>query len=304
MPKQFLLRILGGKFVSQEDKKDFEFLSEAGQALVYYEMSRIGQGPKLYGVFEGGRLEEYIPSTTLSDDHLKDPKLRAEFARKLARYHTLQLPFPKKPADFLGQLETHHLKKFNRDDFLANDIVKQTSVDIDLVSNYDVIREVNWLREELKTLNGRVQFCLKDMNRLNALVRDVPDDNNERIVLIDYEISSYMIRGNDLGCHYNMWSTDLAAADFVSTLSYPSSEIQLEYARSYLEEAKKLDTYKWNDEVDCPEQLVKESMYFSLVNMLLFFSMFVASYQNLGDELSTNELLIKVIVSFYLLINI
>ena len=53
-PHQALVRFMSGN-------NEYVTLGEAGEALAFSEFSRIGLGPKLYGVFAGGRLEEYVP---------------------------------------------------------------------------------------------------------------------------------------------------------------------------------------------------------------------------------------------------
>lgn len=60
-------------------------------------LSERNLGPKLYGVFPGGRLEEYIPARALTLQQLKDPEISLLIAKKLARVHVLQAPLVKEP---------------------------------------------------------------------------------------------------------------------------------------------------------------------------------------------------------------
>jgi choline/ethanolamine kinase len=68
-------------------------LSAAQQAIVYWEMSRRGWGPKVYGFFPGGQLEEYfVGSHTLTAKEAWDVVVRCAVAKSYARLHSLQLP--------------------------------------------------------------------------------------------------------------------------------------------------------------------------------------------------------------------
>ena len=42
--------------------------------VVFSIMSERGLGPKLYGFFAGGRLEQFLPSETLDNDTVSDPE--------------------------------------------------------------------------------------------------------------------------------------------------------------------------------------------------------------------------------------
>jgi hypothetical protein len=56
-------------------------------------MSRRGWGPKVYGFFPGGQLEEYfVGSHTLTAKEAWDVVVRCAVAKSYARLHSLQLP--------------------------------------------------------------------------------------------------------------------------------------------------------------------------------------------------------------------
>lgn len=44
---------------------DLKFTGEAGETLIFHILSKMNFGPKLYSVFNGGRIEEYIPVSWL-----------------------------------------------------------------------------------------------------------------------------------------------------------------------------------------------------------------------------------------------
>lgn len=70
-------------------------LSGPQQAVVYWELSRRGSGPKINGLFPGGRLEEYINSHTLTAAESASELIRRDIAHSYARLHSLQIPLRK-----------------------------------------------------------------------------------------------------------------------------------------------------------------------------------------------------------------
>lgn len=54
-------------------------------------------GPKLFGIFDEGRIEEFIESRPLATEELGIREISTEIARKLARVHQLKIPILKQP---------------------------------------------------------------------------------------------------------------------------------------------------------------------------------------------------------------
>ncbi|KAG2459933.1 CHKA kinase, partial [Polypterus senegalus] len=84
-------------------------------------------GPRLYGVFPQGRLEQYIPSRRLMTHELSIPEISAEIAEKMSRFHGMVMPFNKEPKWLFRTIERYmkqimtlkftreaHIKKFNK----------------------------------------------------------------------------------------------------------------------------------------------------------------------------------------------
>ncbi|KAI1280417.1 Choline kinase alpha [Halotydeus destructor] len=83
-PKQVLVRYYGGNFLPQDMPN--RTMTEAGEVLTFYCLGKSGIGPQLYGVFKGGRIEEFIPSTNFTMDRFcEDEQNRAMFYRVAER---------------------------------------------------------------------------------------------------------------------------------------------------------------------------------------------------------------------------
>lgn len=309
VPKKLIIRLIGGMLM--EKKEDARVLTEANETLVYYKAGELGLGPKLYGSFEGGRIEEYIPSHTLTDEELQDPAIRDEIAKKMARYHSIDLPISRKRRDYLGIGLRSFKTLFNRDEFLANEGVRQSGANLDLITSFDVIGEYQWLHTIEPLIISRTVFCLGDCQRLNCLVRDNIDTFGERVTLIDYEASGYHSRAADIGrLFFCAWLEDLKQPEFMSQLDYPSEEIQREFIASYLQETKKLNYFDFDDQMDSVDQVLKETNFHSMYTNLFFISFQMTFYKKMGCNPLVNSQLIslftvstKLFVASFILIN-
>uniref|UniRef100_A0A672ZBW9 ethanolamine kinase n=1 Tax=Sphaeramia orbicularis TaxID=375764 RepID=A0A672ZBW9_9TELE len=64
-------------------------------------------GPKLYGIFPQGRLEQYVPSRKLDTCELTQPSISAEVAEKMAKFHRMRMPFNKEPKWLFGTMDKY-----------------------------------------------------------------------------------------------------------------------------------------------------------------------------------------------------
>ena len=62
-PEKVLLRFYGGNLIDETDPG--RALPKASEVLIYCKMGELGLGPKIFGIFEGGRVEEFIPVITI-----------------------------------------------------------------------------------------------------------------------------------------------------------------------------------------------------------------------------------------------
>lgn len=97
---KFLIRLYGGKLIEKDDIIKAG-KCEASEGIVFFVNGLCGLGPKLFVCFGGGRVEEYIPSHRLTESDLADLSLSMELARKVARFHALDLPVSMDKRDLL-----------------------------------------------------------------------------------------------------------------------------------------------------------------------------------------------------------
>ncbi|XP_061493941.1 choline/ethanolamine kinase isoform X2 [Rhineura floridana] len=193
-PRQILLRIYGVILQGVD--------SLVLESVMFAILAERALGPRLYGIFPQGRLEEYIPSRRLLTEDLPDPRISGEIAMKMARFHGMVMPFNKEPKWMFGTME----------------------------------------RAVLEATPSPVVFCHNDVQEGNILLlagREAAA--SERLMLIDFEYSSYNYRGFDIANHFCEWVYNYSHDQWpfykASPENYPSREQQLHFIHCYLEEA-------------------------------------------------------------------
>jgi choline/ethanolamine kinase len=288
VPRKVLMRYYGGKLLD----KDSEFRNggEAEEVLVFYTMSQLGQGPKLYGVFEGGRLEGYLEkSHRISNDDVGNPELTAAFARKLAFFHSLDLPFNRNQKTILEKIDSMLVKYIEqfRQELFDIPVEPEKQAIKDQFLKLDIEIEQTWMKSIFDKIKFRKSFTHGDMNRANCLIRDDVDEINDKIVLIDYEFAAYGYRDYDIGGHFTARRMDVAnvANNFDSGLPYPNEEERLHFIRAYIDETKILSPYEVDENgYENEENMLMGAEYFAMSNYLFFISMFIKDRHKWKDN--------------------
>uniref|UniRef100_A0A8C0IUH7 Ethanolamine kinase n=1 Tax=Chelonoidis abingdonii TaxID=106734 RepID=A0A8C0IUH7_CHEAB len=177
-------------------------------------------GPKLYGIFPQGRLEEFIPSRKLDTEELGLPDISAEIAEKMARFHGMKMPFNKEPKWLFGTMEKYlHQKRFCLSFFIGPLLLS--------------------FRSMLEATSSPVVFCHNDCQEGNVLLLEGREDSEkQKLMLIDFEYSSYNYRGFDIANHFCEWMYDYTYEKYpffkANFLKYPTRMQQLYFISSYL----------------------------------------------------------------------
>ncbi|XP_064198532.1 choline/ethanolamine kinase [Anguilla rostrata] len=264
-PRQVLLRVYGAILRGVD--------SLVSESVMFAILAERQLGPNLYGVFPEGRLEQYMPSKHLRTEQLRDPEVSAEIATKVARFHGMAMPFNKEPKWLLGTIDRYmeqvlqlkfvrdaHVKKFNK------------------LMKYNLQAELESLRTLLAETPSPVVFCHNDVQEGNILMLDgVEQDpsSTEKLMLIDFEYSSYNFRGFDFGNHFCEWAYDYTYDKWPfykeNMENYPSREQQLHFFRSYLAESGGYaESMTVEDRARVEEGLINESNRYALASHFLW----------------------------------
>lgn len=264
-PHQVLMRMYGQIHEGAEAK--------VTESVIFMMLSERKLGPKLYGIFPGGRLEEYIPARAMTCEELKSSEMSATIARKMAKVHTLNVPINKEPTWLFEKMQNwmNFVKGEIRLDKLNDE---QKEIAVDLLSQ-DFEKEFAWLKPVLLKAKSPVLFCHNDLQEGNILVPEGVAAFEDKIVFIDFEYCSYNFRAFDIANHFCEWCFDYCNPEyphfFAREGEYPSISQQLNFIRSYL---KNFDsTCKETEipiEVNNEDHLLEEVLIFTLASHFLW----------------------------------
>ncbi|XP_077622673.1 choline kinase alpha isoform X2 [Crocuta crocuta] len=226
-PRKVLLRLYGAILKMGAEAMVLE-------SVMFAILAERSLGPKLYGIFPQGRLEQFIPSRRLDTEELSLPDISAEIAEKMATFHGMKMPFNKEPKWLFGTMEKY-LNQVLRVKFAGEPRVKQ----LHRLLRYNLPLELENLRSLLEATPSPVVFCHNDCQEGNILMLEGRENSEkQKLMLIDFEYSSYNYRGFDIGNHFCEWMYDYSYGKYpffrADILKYPTKEQQLHFISNYL----------------------------------------------------------------------
>lgn len=226
-PTQVLLRIYG-----QISKSTLDFLVH--NSVVFALLAERKLGPKPYGMYHDGRIEEFIKARPLKPDDLRKPEVMDMVAEKLAQFHSLDMPLCKKPRWFKSLVRGWIKDIQNNFDSNSSTIARL----LKMSPSFDMDTEFNELLKAANDLNCPIVFCHNDLQGGNILLAEKATPTTPRMTIIDWEYGHYNYRGFDLGNHFNEWMFDYSMTGQPgfewTAANYPSKEMQYQFFRSYL----------------------------------------------------------------------
>lgn len=260
-PRQVLLRVYGAILQGVD--------SLVLESVMFAILAERTLGPRLYGIFPAGRLEQYLPNTRMRTNQLSDASISAEIATKLARFHKMVMPFNKEPKWLFGTIDKYMDQvmklQFNREAHVKK-YKKLMKLDLPV--------ELERLRALLAATPSPVVFCHNDVQEGNILMlEDNQKSSNDRLMLIDFEYSSYNYRGFDFGNYFCEWMYDYTYNQWpfykATPEDYPSREQQLHFIRNYLAEQGGHSDVKI-DPTQVEEDMIIEANRYALASHFLW----------------------------------
>ncbi|KAI1296527.1 Choline/ethanolamine kinase [Halotydeus destructor] len=279
-PSQVLLRMYGQIHAQEEGQE-----TTITDSVIFMLLSERKLGPKLYGIFPGGRLEEYIPARAMTCKELHDQTLSAIISRKLANVHCLDVPLHKEPTWFSDTIETWLRSVRSRS---PCELRNKNSIKLARqMLNIDFENEFIWLKSFLADCESPVVFSHNDLQEGNILLPDVPANKkpripsancpaivtDDRVVLIDFEYCSYNFRGFDLANHFCEWAFDYSNPNFphfyANLSDLPTEKERRTFIREYLNQTRKRRGDEMT-EIDTEDHLLHEADCYLLASHFLW----------------------------------
>ena len=296
-PIKVVIRKFGGNAV--EDCSDVPKSPTEAETLMIRETEKLGIGPKLYGIFEGGRLEEFIDSRHLTTKDMKeDPEIRNEVAVALAKFHGMDLPLPRPQYDFVQALKDLHASwskvkhEYPSDEgVIRNKVVEAAN----RMVNYDFASDLDWLHKLYDDKHHRIVCQHWDTQYSNILIRKDQQSrgNRTRIALIDVELASYNFRGKDIGLLFSQ-QVVYFQNKCQQIGEFPSEKECYQFLEEYRNEVERLGFIPDFDPqgMDSLEHLYMESLIGAMANsllLLLYFLAYFKVYTNSSDVVIYNN---------------
>lgn len=241
-PTQVLLRFYGDQYRDCDMSVQLE---------IFRLLSSKDLGPKLYGAFDNGRLEEYLTADPLTYEELTNKQISSIIAKKLAVVHTLEVPIDKSNTwlrdryrEFIDSINGQPEITTYLQDSDHSDTTKKLALEL---RSTDFEREREFVQKLLDKSSAPTVFSHNDLHQGNILLAKQSKGRttlNERIFLIDFEYCSYNYRSYDIANHFCEWCFEYDTPDYphfrYRPHNFPSEEDQRRFVRNYLERQRKL----------------------------------------------------------------
>uniref|UniRef100_A0A8B9C967 Ethanolamine kinase n=1 Tax=Anser brachyrhynchus TaxID=132585 RepID=A0A8B9C967_9AVES len=241
-----------------------------------------GQGPRWPPLADTAARPQ---SRRLRTEDLRDPDISKEIAVKMSRFHGMVMPFNKEPKWLFGTME-RYLKQISELTFSEEGQLKK----FNHLKAYNLQQEMRSLRELLEATPSPVVFCHNDVQEGNILLLAGHEASpSDKLMLIDFEYSSYNYRGFDIGNHFCEWVYNYTHGSWpyykASPENYPSRQQQLHFIRHYLSE----DSGRRGDTTHEEQARIEEEMLTEINRFALASHFFWGLWSILQAKISTIE---------------
>lgn len=281
-PQKLVVRMPIQRESTAESSKDPLHMSPLEQALTCCEFARIGGGVRLYGIFPTGRLEEFVYGHCLTQFESEDPVIRSQVARSYARFHSMSLPCDKSRMSFLNETMARLFEEERGSDKMLM-MTKDTK--FAMSEHFDLAIILQTALKRLHDMNGKKCWCVIDPQFGNVMVRDEPLPNEEKVVLIDFEYTTYHYRAFDIGGHFLEKMLDWnGVGDRRSGGRSYTEEEKRHFCSEYLEECASILPESVDAVVDSLDHLMAEAKQGMQSRILFILFCILRHFARLGTD--------------------
>ncbi|CAF2039128.1 unnamed protein product, partial [Rotaria magnacalcarata] len=192
-------------------------------------------GPRVYGIFPDGRLEEFVEAESLLASEIRDENISRQIATVLGELHQIDMPLVKEPIWLFNTIERYVLETTSTMNKLRTNEDRQIFQEIQSMCNFT--QEFEQLKKLLSTIDSPVCFTHNDFQPGNILRLKSHCDS---FTVIDFEYCSYNYRGFDIGNHFCEFMFDYKSATEwpfykVDYSLYPNAKQQMNFLTSYVD---------------------------------------------------------------------
>ncbi|KAJ3843174.1 choline kinase, cytoplasm [Lentinula raphanica] len=213
--------------------------------------SRYNLGPKVYGTFENGRMEEYFPSKTLTAQDMRDPQISRWIGARMAELHSVPIDVIEETSPGSGGEGTGWQlgAKKNVWSWLASakDVLMHPNIPQFVREEFDLDRfqhqwesYIQWLSGVDDVHNGsRRVFAHNDTQYGNLLRLEGVEVRapHRQLIVVDFEYASPNPASFDIANHFLEWTYNYhtSTPHLPDENRYPTPQERENFYLSYLE---------------------------------------------------------------------
>ncbi|KAJ2133972.1 hypothetical protein IW136_004814 [Coemansia sp. RSA 678] len=241
-----------------------ELLSREKELYWLAQLTHLGIGPQVFGIFGNGRLEEYLESTTLGRTDIRNGSTSKHIARRMSELHALvsyyrpartvcgessgstgstgssALAFESGEPELWANIDSWMLLVRQKWAHIARVCSKSPECSRVLDSWSHIERCVHKLRAHISHTHSPIVFAHADLQYGNILRLKQTGE----LVVVDFEYAGYNYRGFDIANHFCEWMADYhrpSNPHLLDPSAYPTQEQQRGFLRTYVKSNAFLD---------------------------------------------------------------
>ncbi|KAL4081387.1 kinase-like domain-containing protein [Scleroderma yunnanense] len=211
--------------------------------------SRYHIGPRIYGTFTNGRIEEYIDSITLTSLDIRDKTISRWIGARMAELHSININAiegqSEENTEIDAEKNVRQWVQLAREVLAHPNVNEEDRVALDM-DNFALqwSRYMNWISrvEKVEGPSRRV-FAHNDIHGGNLLRLNsrLPEGTPEyhQIVMVDFEYAGPNPRAFDIANHFQEWTADYQSSTpyLFNTSLYPTYAERRNFYEAYLSHA-------------------------------------------------------------------
>lgn len=176
------------------------FFSRKEEGLIFACLGKEGIGPRSYGGNDVYRLEEFIIGKHPDPEVMNSRLFALSLCKYAANFHNEDLEGLSKNPHCLYLDQGRPYPDFFKMTEKFKTRVSESDVEL-ILTLRDFVNdsELDFLKNKLQEVNGKVCFCHNDLNANNIFLKDTGIDLQNSIIFIDFEYCNYNYRGYDMG---------------------------------------------------------------------------------------------------------
>jgi len=211
-----------------------EIISRDQEHYVFTELAKTGLGPSHYGGNERARLEEFYESRCLKPSDVSNDAIRKNVAKSLANLHKVNMDALDKKPMFLKALDEQALPKVAQVKAQTDAFSPVEREWLNEILTLTSDEEINFLKEIVPKSENCIAFSHNDLHSQNILLVE----RSHKLVLIDFEYSSYNYRGYDIANFFNESTIDYNNPEYpyftLDETKFPGDDDLIDFIKYYV----------------------------------------------------------------------